>query len=118
MTDPALAQREGGSFGAHMCALCMRMFFKEYLNLTQCAPVRHAKYVAPSLGILRLKRVGKRKAASSALREKMIGVQVTESEHEVAKALAAETGETVSAMFRGWLREHAKRNGLGDRVKA
>ncbi|NOU27223.1 MAG: hypothetical protein HOO96_04880 [Polyangiaceae bacterium] len=56
--------------------------------------------------------MAKRKAARGELRDKMIGVQVTESEQAIAKALAAETGETISVMFRGWLREQAKRKGI------
>ncbi len=62
--------------------------------------------------VLRLKRMAKHKAAESELRDKMIGIQVTASEHALAKALAAGTGESLSVMFRSWLREQAKRKGI------
>ncbi len=42
----------------------------------------------------------------------MLGIHLSETEHALAKALAAETGENVSVMFRAWLREQAKRKGI------
>ncbi|NOU33337.1 MAG: hypothetical protein HOO96_36025 [Polyangiaceae bacterium] len=45
-------------------------------------------------------------------RTRMLGVHLTESEHAIAKALAATTGENLSVLFRTWLREQAKRKGI------
>ncbi|NOU33847.1 MAG: hypothetical protein HOO96_38630 [Polyangiaceae bacterium] len=56
--------------------------------------------------------MARQKAAGAELRDKMIDVQVTGAEHALAKALAAETGESISAIFRAWLREQAKRKGI------
>jgi hypothetical protein len=43
---------------------------------------------------------------------RMLGVHLTEAEHATVKALAAATGETISVLFRTWLREQAKRKGI------
>lgn len=42
----------------------------------------------------------------------MLGVHLSEADHEVAKKLAAKTGENMSVLFRQWLREQAKKHGL------
>lgn len=42
----------------------------------------------------------------------MLGVHLTETEHELAKRLAAKKGESMSVLFRQWLREQAKKQGL------
>ena len=45
-------------------------------------------------------------------RTRMIGVHLTEGEHALAKALAVAEGETLSVLFRKWLRDQAKRKGI------
>ncbi|MFO0666871.1 MAG: hypothetical protein U0174_23165 [Polyangiaceae bacterium] len=44
--------------------------------------------------------------------KKMLGIHLSEAEHELAKRLAAMAGESMSVLFRQWLREQAKKQRL------
>jgi hypothetical protein len=44
---------------------------------------------------------------------RMLGVHLTEAEHALVRELAADAGESISVLFRGWLRNMAKARGVG-----
>ena len=44
--------------------------------------------------------------------KKMLGIHLSAAEHELAKQLAEETGESLSVLFRTWLRQQAKKRAL------
>lgn len=47
-----------------------------------------------------------------ATEKRMVGVHMSEAEHALAKQLAEKTGESLSVLFRQWLRAQAKKHGL------
>lgn len=49
---------------------------------------------------------------SMATTKRMVGVHMSEAEHALAKQLAERTGESLSVLFRTWLRTQAKKHGL------
>lgn len=42
----------------------------------------------------------------------MLGIHLSPAEHELAKRLAEESGESLSVLFRQWLRQQARKRGL------
>jgi hypothetical protein len=44
-----------------------------------------------------------------ATEKRMLGIHLTEAEHAVVKALAEHEGESISVLFRRWLRSQAKK---------
>ena len=44
-----------------------------------------------------------------ATEKRMLGIHLTEAEHTLVKSLAEREGESISVLFRRWLRSQAKK---------